>query len=256
MSDISLKLRAEALAKSIENLAPRVEEELNEAVKNLAYAAHSAMVNKIQTMSMDPKNRSDYLKALKIQDLGKDSYLISLDGDWANKLESGFGGYSLKDVLLKSTKIVKVGSRAGEPWVRKAKDGHKYAAVPLQHKSGSPSGGSGDLATDIKKMIGEDQAGNQQRMTQIFKDVDGNPRSGKVATLAPNQQVAKNLQGLTKYQYVHPTGRVSTLYMTFRIISENSTGWMHKGFEGYHLFKEAQDFVEKEMDRIILNVLK
>jgi hypothetical protein len=254
MSDISFKFRAEQLGKTIENLAPQVEEEINAAVKNLAHAAYTAMTAKIQNMTMNQKNRQDYLKALNFTDLGNDSYLISLDGDWANKLEKGFGSYSIRDALLKSTKTVGVGSRAGQPWVRTAKDGHKWAVVPFEHKPHANP--TGDLGKDIKNLMAKGQNGVVQPLSKTFKSPDGKPMSGKVATVGAADTNNPNLANLTKYQYVHPSGKVSSVYMTFRAVSETGKDWIHPGHSGYQLFKEAQDFVEKEMDNIIQTLLK
>lgn len=254
MSDISFKIKAEALGKSIEDLAPLVEEEINQAVKNLAEAAYTSIAARIQNMSMNSQNRQDYLRALKFQDLGNDSYLIVLDGDWVNKLEHGFPGYSIRDQLLKSSKIVGVGKRAGESWVRTAKDGHKWAVVPLEHKPHSNP--TGDLGKDIKSLMAKGTNGQVQNISKIFKGLEGKPLSGKVATLAKGDTDNPNLVGLTKYQHVHESGKVSSVYLTYRAISETGKDWVHPGHKGYQLFKDAQDYIEKEMDNIIQTLLK
>lgn len=251
--DITLELIAEELGKSLENIAPQIEAELRGAVENLANATYAAIIAKIQGMSVDPKNRQDYLKALKFETIGDSTWLIYLDGDWASKLEEGFSSYSIKDALLKSEKVVTVGSRAGQPWVRKSKKGKKYAAVPFEHK---PSGGkmSGDLSQDIKKILVKNRAGEEQSITKIFKDLGGKPIHGKVATAGkiPGQP---NLSGLTKYQFVHTSGKVSSVYMTYRMVGEDSPGWQHPGHPGYQLFSEAQQYVENELKNILNTLL-
>lgn len=254
MADISFKLRAEALGKSMEKLAPIIEEEINQAVKNLAHAAYAAMTAKVQSMGITDKSRKDYLAGLNFKNLGDDSYLIYLDGEWANKLEKGFGAYSIRDELLKSKKIVGVGSRAGEPWVRTAKDGHKYAAVPFEHKPHANP--SGDLAKDIKSLMAKGVNGQVQSLDQVFKNADGKPINGKVASVNAADTTNPNLANLTKYQHVHASGRVSSIYMTYRMVSEAGKDWIHPGHQGYQLFKQAQEFVEKEMDNIIKTLLK
>jgi hypothetical protein len=248
MADISFKIKADALGKSLENLAPRIEEEINRAVRSLTNAAYTAMIAQVQSMSST--HRSEYLKALKFKDVGNDSYLIYLDGEWANKLEQGFGGYSIKDVLLKSTKVVEVGSRAGEPWVRKAKDGHKYAAVPFEHKMNTKGSKGGDLGTDIKQMWAMNSKGKPQKLSSIFKDIDGKPISGKVAV------VNDKFKGLTKYQYVHPSGAVSSVYMTYRMVSETGKDWIHPGSPGAQLFAEAEKYLDQEMENLVKTILK
>lgn len=254
MSDISLKVRAEALEKTLDNLAPQVEEELNQAVKNLAHAAYTSMIANIQKRQISDKSRKDYLKALDFKDLGDDSYLIVLDGEWANKLEKGFGSYSIRDQLLKSKKVVGVGSRTGESWVRTAKDGHKYAAVPFEHKPHANP--SGDLAKDIKNLMAKGVNGQVQNIDKIFKNADGKAIHGKVASVAAFDATNPNLANLTKYQHVHKSGRVSSVYMTYRMVSENGKDWIHPGHDGYQLFKETEAFVESEMDNIIRKLLK
>lgn len=257
MADISLKLTAEKLGKSLENISVSVEEELNQAVKNLAEGAYSAMISQIQSMSLNPKNRQDYLRGLKFRDLGNDSYLIYLDGDWANKLEDGFSAYDMKETLLSSEKTVKVGKRAGEKWVRRSKKGKKYAAVPFEHKPHSKDkGGSGDLQSEIKSLMAKGINGQVQSILETFKTPDGKPLSGKVASVSAADVKNPNLANLTKYQYVGKSGKVSSVYMTYRMIHEDSSGWMHKGFSGYNIFSEAEKWVEKELEHIVKTLLK
>lgn len=251
--DIEVKLIAEQLGKDLEKAAPAVQAELEAAVGNLAQAAYSAIVAKVQGMSMDPKNRQDYLRALKFKDLGDATWLIFLDGEWASKLEEGFGSYNIKDVLLASTKTVQVGSRAGEPWVRKNKKGKKFAAVPFEHKPFSGEKMAGNMADDIKKILVKNRGGVDQPITQIFNDLGGKPIHGKVATA--NNVGIPNLEGLTKYQFVHDSGKVSSMYMTFRMVGEDSKGWTHPGHKGYQLFQEAEQYVQAELKNIIDTLL-
>lgn len=254
MSDLSIKLTAEKLGKSLKNVSSRVEQEMQDAVKNLANAAYASMVTQVQNMGMDPKNRQDYLRGLQFTQIGDNAYMIHLEGDWANKLEDGFPSYSLKEVLLRSQKRVEVGSRAGQKWVREAKDGHKYASVPFEHKPYAAK--AGDLAAEIKKMNALNRQGQKQRITKTFKDDFGKPIIGKVATaIFEEGTTPENLKGLTKYQYVSDKGKVSSIYMTFRVVSENSTGWINPGFSGYQLFEQAEREIEKELENIVKTLL-
>lgn len=250
MADISFKLIAESLGKSLENLAPQVENEINQAVENLANATYAAMIAKIQSMGMDPKNRQDYLRALEFNKLGEGTWLIYLNGDWATQLEEGIKPYSIKEQLLKSTKTVQVGSRAGQPWVRTSKTGNRYAAVPFEHKPFSGEKVSGDLAADIKKLTARNQSGKMQSLTKTFKDLDGKPLVGKVAVTGKNAANPK-LSNLTKYQFVSKKGAVSSIYMTYRMVSDSSSGWQHPGTPGYGIFKEAEAYVQSELENIV-----
>lgn len=254
MADIKLKIKAEELGKSIEDLAPHVEQELQESVENLAQATYASVIGQVQAMQIDPKNRQDYLRGLKYTKIDDSNFIIYLEGEWANQLESGFGAYSIKDKLLSSDKKVGAGSRAGEPWVRTSSKGKKYAAVPFEQKpfSGEASK-AGDLAQSIKQMMVPNMKGKAQKLTSVIRDLDGNAIRGKAAVIDkhPNPM----LQGLTKYQSVSDTGRVSSLYMVFRMVHEDSPGWQHPGHPGYNLFKQAEEYVEHELENIVNTLL-
>lgn len=260
MSDkfsIDVEAALERFGKSLENLGSELEEQVNVAVRDIAYATHAEIVAKAQTGLNATRN--DYLKALEFVDLGDNSYLISLNGSWANQLEKGYGSYNLTEKLLKSQKIVDVGSRSGEPWVQKAQDGHKFAHVPL-HKNPTAKGGrSGDLAAQIKNMKATNASGRKQKITSVFKDVNGNPQQGKVAI---GRSENPYLDQLVKYQKTmvnEKTGKAQTssIYINYRTISEIAEPWMHPGFEGLHAFEDAQAYVEKQLnDFIVINLFK
>lgn len=249
MSDINFKFRADQLGKDIEAATPKVIEEINQAVADLAHASYAAILAKAQEQLSG--TRQDYVSGLQFDKLGDDSYLISLSGDLANRIEEGFGPYDMKPGMLGSKKIVGVGSRSGQPWVRQGKDGQKYAAVPFEHSPSKPKQ-TGNLENDIKKLLAFNRQGSLQKITKTFTDDLGKPLAGKVAT-AHNAE--GNLEGLVKFQHVAESGRVSSMYMTWRIVSEKSTGWKHPGYAGLKAFAEAEDYITKELDNIIKTLL-
>lgn len=255
MADLNVRLIAEKLGKSLEDAADKVTIELNQAIKDLASAAYANIIAHVQASQMSAQNKQNYLKSLEFMPIGDDSYLIYLDGDWPTKLDEGFEPYSIKDQLLKSDKTVNVGPRAGEPWVRENKDGKKYAAVPFEHKPSSAP--SGSLAADIKKLYAMNRQGKQQKITSTFKDDFGKPISGKVAVASSgmNPDIPANLERLVKYQGVNEKGRVSNVYMTYRMVSEDSAGWMHPGHPGYGFFDKVEKEVEAEIENIIQTLL-
>lgn len=256
MADFSVKIKAEELGKSLENLAEGVEAELNQAVADLATAAYANIIATAQAKLNS--TRADYIRNLSFDRIGDNAFLISLDGDWATKLEEGFPGYDMKPGMLSSSKTVSVGSRAGEPWVKRSKDGNRYAAVPFERKPFTKEAGrAGDLASAIREMTVQNQKGRKQKLTSIFKDASGNPLTGKVATARSD---VKDLDQIVKYQkiYQNPnTGKktVQSIYMTYRTVSDKSTGWNHPGYEGLKAFLEAEQFIEKSIEDIINTLL-
>lgn len=255
MADFSLKFTADKLGKSIENLAPALERELESAVASLAEVTYANIVSQAQSKITKDGMRRDYLNGLKFEKMGDNTYLIYLDGKWPNEIEDGVPSFDMKKTHLASKKIVGVGPRAGEPWVKTAKDGHKYASVPMEHKPFQAK--AGDLDAEIKKMETINKQGKLQKVTEIFKQMDGSPMAGKVFAAAKDEfpDLAQNLQGLVKYQYVHDSGKVTSLYTTYRVISEKSNGWIHPGYPAMNFFDEAEKYVAQELENIVKQLL-
>lgn len=247
------------LKKSIDDALPQVEAEINQAVRDAAAAAYATIVSKAQNELGG--SRKDYLKGLQFTDLGDNGFLISLEGSWANQLEDGYPSYIMQEALLKSDKMVQVGSRAGQPWVQdskpkgKNKESHKFAHVPFEHKPYSKEAGNSDVAGLIKTMLGRGVNGELKAMTKVFGDRDGNPMEGKVAVAHPDSVKNPLLEGLVKYQkvYKNDAGKttVQSIYMTYRTISQVGKPWVHPGFEGLHAFADAEKELIKQIDQIL-----
>ena len=252
---------AERLGKDLENLAPAMESALSEAIRGVAESAYATIMSRAQSELNG--TRQDYIKSLNFNDLGDGSYLISLDGEWANALESGQASYDMREKLLKSNKIVEVGSRAGQPWVQHSKPGkdgktHKYAHVPFEKQPFANAGAAGNMADAIQALKGVNAKGNLQKLTKVFKGLDGKALEGRVATAHPGSVSDSRLQDLVKYQSlsINSKGKetVRSTYISFRTISEIGKPWIQPARTGLGLFDDAEREVQAQIDKI-LNVL-
>lgn len=273
---LSLKDSLKKLQKDLESLAPSLESEINQAVKDAAYAAYASIVAKAQKALNS--TRQDYLKGLSFEDLGDNSFLISLDGDLANHLEDGYPAFNLVPKMLESKKTVQVGSRSGQPWVQntkpkgKNKESHRFAHVPLQLHPHSKAAGTSNLADAVKQLTATNLAGFDQKFTQIFKYPDGSVQEGKVAVVRPPGSAINastpyamahspdaRLQGLVKYQkiYKNSAGKdtVQSIYINYRTISDKGKPWIHPGFSGVHFFDEAEKELVNQLNQIIKSLL-
>jgi hypothetical protein len=254
--DFVLELRAQELGLDINNLAQGLEREFQEAVAQTATAAYAKIVASAQ-LKLGSLSQ-EYLKGLDFQKIGKNQYLIILEGKFSNSLEQGIPSHDMKKTMLASKALVSEGSRAGQPWVQNAKDGHKYAYVPFPKNPFSKA--SPEIArvgNIIKGFTAQNRAtGMSQKITSVFKDGQGNPLEGNVASVSGHG--LKDLENLVKYQKVQRNEKsgkktVQSVYMTFRTISENSPAgkWMHPGRDGLRAFAEAEAIVAKELDNIL-----
>lgn len=244
------------LGRELDVLAPRVEAEFQDAIKDLAYAAYASVVSEAQS-KLDT-TRQDYLKGLKFEELGDHTYLIMLEGNLPNKIEQGWGPFDMTPGLLGSQKHVSVGPRAGEAWVQHTKatketPSHRFAHVPIQHNPNSAAAQKNDLAESIKAMTARNARGRKQKLTSIFKGLDGAPLQGKVAVGTSDNPLTDQL---VKYQQVSKAANgkdvVSSVYITYRTVSDAGKPWIHPGFDGVHAF----DHLERDLDRQITEIIK
>ena len=256
MADFSVSLRAKELGKSLENLSDDLVSELEAAIGNMANMAFASIQAFAQTDLHS--TRQDYLKGLHFDKLGKNSYLIWLEGDWPNALEEGFSGYDLKDWMLRSEKVVGIGPRTGEKWVQQGKKGN-FAHVPFQKQPFSKVAVSQDMNEAIRKLTAINRQGLEQKFTKMFKDASGNPLEGRVASVSKVEGFPE-LAGITKYQYksTNESGKdtFQSHYMVFRTISEGSGGWQHPGYKGLKAFEDAEKWIDTELDNIINSIVK
>jgi hypothetical protein len=254
--DFVLELRAQELGLDLKNLTEQVEKQFEEAVRKTANAAYAAIIARAQANLGGLAQ--DYLKGLDLQVLGKNQYLIILEGNFSNALEQGIPAHDMKQTMLASKSLVTEGSRAGQPWVQNAKDGHKFAYVPFPKNPFSKANPEvARIGNIIKGFTAQNRStGLSQKITSVFKDKGGNPLEGNVATVG--NVGLKDLDNLVKYQKVQrntKTGKktVQSVYMTFRTISENSPPgkWQHPGRPGLAAFAEAEALVAKELDNIL-----
>lgn len=257
--ELVLEVRAQELGLQFDRLSEEAEAQMKAAIGDLAHAAHAMVVAKAQAELHT--TRQDYLKGLTFEKLDEDSYLISLDGDYQNKLEEGYPPFDMKPGMLASKKIVRVGRRSGLPWVQKSEeDGHRYAYVPLERKPFSKAPKGRDMADAIKQLSAYNRQGRMQKITQLFKDPSGKALQGMVA-VAKDTGI-KDLEGLVKYQrtYKTQTGKEKTesIYINYRVVSEavGAEAWRHPGFPGVKAFEDAERFVETELDNILRHFLE
>lgn len=252
--EISLNIAAEELGVSLRGLSNTLERELLDAVKDIALGAKATIISELQNRKTPPVKRAAYLKALKLYKI-PNGYILLLESSWANSLEEGTPGFSMRDLLLKSAKTIFQGKNAGLPFVKTSKEGKKYAHVPMQKKPFSKDPMVGDLNADIQKLSVYNAQGRKQKLTKTFKDLEGNRIIGRVASVdgfdLENKGINnENLVGLTKYQ-----DEKSSFYAVFRTVSENGGPWQKGGSPGYSLFKAAEKYATSEMKNIVKKLL-
>jgi len=244
-----------------------------------------ATESEAKQMAMNRLTRTaqQYRDALTFEKTATDTYELRLDKA-ASHLESGYGGYDMKPGMLNSKATVKSGKRAGQPWVRKSKEGFLYAIVPMEQSMkaanpGHPLNGAGvqigqptettmgNLASDMKTLLKSFGASSRKK---------GEPNSGHAWTMikgAGDEWTMKSsfglpvtkdvpginglLSGLTK-ENAQVGSKTQGKYNTFRVVSNNPKAkgkWQHPGFGGVKIFPDLENWVRGKLETIVRETL-
>lgn len=163
---------------------------------------------------------------------------IVLVGKVPGMIENGWAGGDMKPFLL-AGRNAKVGA-----------DGSRYNVVPFRHMTPGTSGRHAPaMGSQFTKSLGPKKA------EQLGKVVHGHAKklrggrrlqSGLAPILKPHHRT-DIYSGMIKERFKHASGKKSTQYKTYRMVSDNSdpAAWIHPGIEPHHFFKDASDYINR-----------
>jgi hypothetical protein len=232
------------------------------AAQSLAAATHGHIVEQVQQKLHS--TRQKYLDHLNFKQVGKDTWIISLEPS-AFFIEEGMPQHEMIDSLL-GTGRGKKGSTA-----KTSKDGSRYKVIPFEHNKG-PTGQTAkqtSLTDSIKKSM------SQLKIPygKLERDASGKPKTGLLHSFdilkKPNSMgggdVEKGkhsgislLQGVRVYQnQVKDKSGVTGVkrsIMTFRTVSSKMKGsgrWVHPGLQPRKFMDEAFSWALGQWERKI-----
>lgn len=201
------------------------------------------------TPGIRPDERGKYVASIDWDFDGPMSAVVSSSFKNASQIEEGRPAYDMKQMLQTSvrTKI--------------SKDGKRYLTIPIQHNSP----GSGVHAPDMPAAIYKHAVRlslSQVTGSSMRANANGRPvpRSsyqwgGKLpAELTPRLQPHHKTDpyaGMVKMQKGNGQGQ----YLTFRTMSESSTGWIRKPQPGLFILRDVAIFTQADTANILNELL-
>jgi len=231
----------------IEKLTADVLEQLKKILPRLSKTVYAKAVE--MAGQRLHSTRDQYIDALHEENPSEDVYVVYLDPE-ADHLESGFPSFPMMPKLFMG------------PKAKISKSGRKYVVIPLRQTTSAINPSSvkqTDLAERLKAEV----------RTREFKTVKAgvSAKTGKYRTverMIPGSNTPKNLQGLTRVREFKDKDAaekghiMSSSYFTFRVASENqdaSKRWVHPGFPGAKIFPELEQWIEGELEQILVDLM-
>lgn len=262
---IGLNLDLSGILDLAKELKPKFDKAAAEAARDLALQVHGHILEEVKAKLHS--TREKYEKALKVEPVGDDTWVISLDKS-AVWIEDGMEEHEMIDDLLKSNKT------------KTAKDGSRYLAVPFQHNKGPTQ--QTQAQNDLTSTLREELKKRNIPYGKIETGADGSPRLGRLHSFdimgaplktqngpgmgkGPVGQVRQGptgipfLQNVQVYQHQiqDQQGKTKTVrqIMTFRTVSSKHKGsgrWVHPGLEAKHFFEEAERWAMDQWEQKIV----
>jgi hypothetical protein len=266
MSKISINLNTGALFAVPQQMYEQVMSAVDVAVEGVAQTAMRRWAKSINAADLREGQKKDYAESLRIDRLGMAHYLVRTIYDQADQIEDGRPARDLKAMLQTSQKT------------RMSKAGKKYLIIPFRHNTP----GNKALAPAMPQAI-YDQA---LKMGQSSILSTGSRISATGATVPQHNykwDKAGDVFGKKKYLSTGPlpaglapigpghktdiyagmrrmdtsTGKSkSSSYLTFRVMHQDSTGWIVPAKPGLKLADKIAAQIENEAQGYIESVVK
>lgn len=228
--------------------------------------ATSALLKWRQLASMNlHTSKAQYLDSIQDIEVREGERVISLVGWLAEAVETGVESYDLKTGLL----------RCG---ARKSKAGHRYRPIPFRHATpGATTGQAGAPMGERYGPVHQASLATPGALSQGAAAALGKAVYKEAKKLKAGQRLpvgaggAKKLAswhatdlfaGMAKRSMQYPSGKQTSGYLTFRMVSENpnienaGAKWLHPGIEAREFAEQVADHARQLVGPAVQNAFR
>lgn len=218
---------------------------VNQAVNGIAQATAARWIEAVQRAKLWSGEKDAYAKSITYRMTGDFSAIVESDYKYAQDIETGRPPRDLKTMLNSSMKV------------RVSTKGVRYLIIPFRHNTPGNDAHAPSMSPQVHaqaKML------SLSAITGHTRRVSGTGawslKTRSPATVRQRQYswgdrlmgdgIPRNQQGMVRMNTATGEGRKSSSFLTFRVMSEKSTGWIIKAQPGQHI----AEGVAKEMQPV------
>lgn len=208
---------------------------VNQAVHGIAQATAANWKTAVLRAKLWSGEKDAYAETITYRMTGDFSAMVESDYKHAAEIENGRPPRDLKKMLDTSLKV------------RLSKDGNRYLIIPFRHNTPGKNATAQAMPKDVFKQA------KQLSMSTIIGHTQRPSGTGawslktKAPVMVPQRQytwgdrlmgadVARKYQGMVRMNTA-TGGKKSSAYMTFRVLSEKSKGWIIPAQPGQYIAK-------------------
>lgn len=197
--------------------------QLRQAVWAVAQQAQEDWMTAIKDAHLWAGEKLNYASSIDIQMTGPFSALVASDYKYAEDIETGRPAYDLKFMLRTSAKT------------RMSKSGHKYLIIPFRHNVSSMPKAVAYAAKRLDPSRVTFNTGTRVSATGATVAKHSYAWGGRLKAGSVPGMLRKH-SGMVRFD-VSTKGAPRSSYMTFRVMSETSSGWIIPAQPGQNIVK-------------------
>lgn len=223
------------------------------AVNAVAHEGAHQWKDSVNKAALWSGEKKPYIKSINVVNTGDFSAEISSDYKYAAEIETGRPAKDLKRMLQTSQKT------------RISKSGHKYLIIPFRHNSSGGDAHARAMPSSVYKSaeslvpsyimpLGSSKPPQRLSASGHMVKQDSYQWGGRLpAGLAPklkDHHKTDIYASMVKFDTSTPHAK-SSAYMTFRVMSDKSSGWIVPAKPGLYLAKNVADKLQPLLEAAI-----
>lgn len=240
----------------LSSIGPAINEKvaplMNQAVRAVAMATQAKWQESVMRAKLWSGEKDAYVKSIKVEMTGPFSAFVSADYKHAPEIETGRPPRDLKKMLDTSMKV------------RVSKKGVRYLIIPFRH--GVPGSNTNPMPPDIyrqaKALTASTVVGQTKRLSgadawdiKTRKPAMVNQNIYKWGGRLTGDNIPRNQQGMVRFNTSTPGTKRST-YLTFRVMSQKSSGWIVPAQPGQFIAKKVADEMRPKAEAAFAEAVK
>lgn len=228
---------------------------VNQAVNGIAQATAANWREAVYRAKLWSGEKDAYAGSISWRMTGDFSAMVEADYKHAQEIETGRPARDLKRMLDTSMKV------------RQAKDGSRYLIIPFRHNTpGNEASGKAmpkavyaqakmlSLSTIVGHGWRPSGTGAWSMKTKAPAAVRQRKYNWGDRLFGDN--VPKHQQGMVRMNTATGQGKKSSSYLTFRVMSEKSRGWIIQPQPGQHIARGVAEDMQPKADMVIAEAIR
>ena len=240
-----------ALGNFQEEVLAEIRPVVSDAVEKTMEHGYKLWLDMVKTGGLPPFERDAYMKSIQREMTGPLTAHIWTDWKRADEIDAGIPARDMKTMLQTSART------------RVSKTGSKYLIIPFRHGAAGANTLSKAMPPAVYK---------QAKMLSMSVVTGKTTRMGGLGKLVPQSKhkwggkLPSGLDTDSRHKTDHYAGMVrfntsagkgrSSSYMTFRVMSEKSRGWIYPAREAKHWGQHLKDVLTPLLEKSVAEALR